>query len=111
MVPYRTLVAAGLYLAISTAAASAADPIAYGKHLAGECTSCHKADGQDKGIPSITGWDVAEFVETMKYYQSGSRPNPAMQSVAQSLDDDQMQALAAYFATLPKPPKAAATKN
>ena len=87
-------------------AAHAADLMAYGRHLAGECTSCHKADGQDKGIPSITGWDPAEFVETLKYYQSGARPNPAMQSVAQSLDDQQLQALAAYFGSLPKPARA-----
>lgn len=111
MVSYRTLLIAGLCVSLSFVTARAADPIAYGKHLAGECTSCHKADGQDRGIPSITGWDIAEFVETMKYYQSGARPNQAMQSVAQSLDEDQLKALAAYFGSLPKPPKSAAAKN
>ena len=31
------------------------DP-AYGEYLSGECVTCHQADGQDKGIPSIAGW-------------------------------------------------------
>ena len=37
--------------------AIAADPMAYGRHLSGECVTCHKLDGTDTGIPSITGWD------------------------------------------------------
>ena len=28
----------------------------YGAYLAGECTTCHRIDGADEGIPSITGW-------------------------------------------------------
>lgn len=85
----------------------AADPkqLAYGKHLSGECTSCHRIDGIDNGIPSITGWDLGEFVQTMTWYKDGARDNQAMRSVAQSLDDDQIEALATYFQTIPKPPK------
>ena len=86
--------------------AQAADPMAYGKHLASECTSCHKSDGQDRGIPSITGWDKLTFIETMRYYQTGARPNPAMQSVAQSLDEKQIEALATYLGSLARPPRA-----
>jgi cytochrome c553 len=76
---------------------------AYGKHLASECTSCHRIDGVDNGIPSITGWPTDEFVETLKFYKDGSRPNQAMRSVAGSLDDEQFAALAAFFSSLPKP--------
>ena len=28
---------------------------AYGSHLSGECSACHRVDGADNGIPSITG--------------------------------------------------------
>lgn len=89
------------------APAHAQDPMVYGKHLAQECTVCHKADGQDKGIPSITGWDTDEFVQTMEFYRQGLRNNQAMSSVAQSLDEKQMKALALYFGSLPKPAREA----
>ena len=46
---------------------------------------------------------MAEFIETMKYYKDGMRPNQAMRSVASSLDDAQFTALAAFFSSLPKP--------
>ncbi len=78
---------------------------AYGRHLARECTSCHRVDGVDNGIPSIVGWPPNSFVATMKFYRDGSRTNPVMMSVASSLSEEQVQALAAFFASVPKPAK------
>lgn len=95
--------AASALLTILPTAVPAQDLLALGRHLANECTSCHRRDGADKGIPSITGWNVDEFVTTMGYYRDGARPNPAMRSVAQSLSEQETQALAIFFATLPKP--------
>lgn len=88
-------------------APSAADPkvLAFGQHLAGECSGCHRIDGVDNGIPSITGWDGEEFVATMIFYRNNERTNQAMVSVAQSLDDEQLKALAAYYGSLPKAPR------
>jgi cytochrome c553 len=77
---------------------------AYGRHLAQECTSCHRIDGFDNGIPSIVGWPPDSFIATLKFYQAGQRTNPVMVSVATSLNERQLQALATYFASLPKPP-------
>ena len=77
---------------------------AYGTHLAQECTGCHRIDGIDNGIPSIIGWNAEVFVATLKFYQSGTRTNPVMVSVANSLNEKQFEALATYFASLPKPP-------
>jgi cytochrome c553 len=39
----------------------------------------------------------------MKLYQTGERSNPVMVSVAKSLDDEQVRALALYYCSLPKP--------
>jgi cytochrome c553 len=78
---------------------------AYGKHLSAECSACHRIDGVDNGIPSITGWSVQDFVKTLRFYKDGSRPNAAMISVAQSLEDEQIRALAAYYGALPKAPR------
>jgi cytochrome c553 len=81
---------------------------AYGKHLAAECTACHSLDGIEVGIPSIVAWPAADFVHALKAFKDGHRSNPAMVSVAQSLDQEQMEALALYFGSLPKPNAASA---
>lgn len=81
-------------------AAKADDVLAYGEYLSGECTSCHRKDGKDKGIPPIIGWDAESFVAVLKSFKNGERDNKAMVSVAKTLDDEQMTALAKYFATL-----------
>ena len=73
-----------------------------GQHLGRECVACHRLDGVDNGIPAIVGWPVADFIETMGYYKGGQRRNPAMVSVAQSLDDEQVKALATWFGVQPK---------
>lgn len=91
-----------------SARADNAKLVRYGEHLSQECTTCHRRDGVDNGIPSILGMKADDFEETLKFYKSGARENPAMVSVAQSLDDDQIKALGAYFATLTPPGKAGA---
>jgi cytochrome c553 len=80
---------------------------AYGRHLARECTTCHRLDGTDNGIPSIVAWPTDTFVSTLKFYRDGVRANPVMVSVASSLSDEQMEALAVFFASVPKPAKKA----
>lgn len=110
-----TLTAAVMALAIAglatAARADTAKLVRYGEHLSQECTACHRRDGVDNGIPSILGMKADDFVETIKYYQTGARDNPAMVSVAKSLDDDQVKALAAYFETLTPPGKAPAASQ
>jgi cytochrome c len=85
------------------AAADDAKLKGYGRHLAQECSGCHRTDGIDNGIPSIVGWEPDRFMATLRFYQTGERANPVMVSVAKSLDEGQVEALAAYFASLPKP--------
>ena len=77
----------------------------YGQHLAQECTGCHRIDGRDSAIPSIAGWDAERFTTTLRFYQTGQRTNPVMVSVAKSLNEEQLAALAAYYGSLPKPIK------
>lgn len=101
-----------LAVATSTAMTSLADDAkleAYGRHLARECTSCHRIDGIDNGIPSIVGWPSDTFVSTMQFYRDGVRTNQVMVSVANSLTDPQIQALATFFAAIPRPAKKGAT--
>ena len=69
----------------------------YGAYLAGECTTCHRADGAVEGIPSIVGWPVSDFVLALQAYKHGKRVHPAMQLVASRLSDEEIAALAAHF--------------
>ncbi len=69
----------------------------YGEYLSGECTTCHKADGADDGIPSITSWPVEDFVVAMHAYKVKHRPHPVMQMMASRLSDEEIASLAAYF--------------
>ncbi len=73
------------------------DP-AFGAYLAGECTTCHQGDGSDEGIPSITHWPEEDFVAAMHAYKQKLRPHPVMQMIATRLSDEEIAALAAYFA-------------
>lgn len=72
----------------------------YGEYLAQECLTCHQRSGSDVGIPAITGWPEEDFVVAMHAYRNGLRPHQVMQMMAQRLGDDEIAALAAYFAGL-----------
>lgn len=74
-----------------------AGDIAFGEYLAGDCTSCHSPDGA-LGIPPITGWQPEDFVQTMQDFRDGTRQNEVMEMMAGRLSDDEIAALAAYFA-------------
>ena len=71
----------------------------YGAYLAGECTTCHRSDGSDRGIPSITGWPPEDFVIALQAYKRAKRVHPVMQLVAGRLSDEEIAALAAHFRT------------
>lgn len=75
------------------------DP-AWGEYLASECQTCHQRDGSDQGIPSITPWPEEDFVIAMHAYKQKLRPHPVMQMMAARLSDEEIAALAAYFASL-----------
>ncbi len=103
MQPTASLAAVAVWVAatscLSTSSSSAGD-LALGRHLAGECVACHPRDGRNVGIPVISGWPADQFVAVLKSYKARERDNPVMQSVAAGLSDEEMAALAAYFATI-----------
>ena len=93
-----TLCAAALLA--STARPARASDIAFGEYLSGECVTCHRKDGQDKGIPSIVGWPTDQFIVVMQSYKAKDRPNQIMQTIAARLSDKEVAALAAYYTSL-----------
>jgi cytochrome subunit of sulfide dehydrogenase len=78
-----------------------------GAQLAAICTSCHRLDGRDKGIPSIVGLTQKEFADVMAAFKSAARSSQIMHAIALSLSDGEVATLAEYLAAQPtgtKPP-------
>lgn len=73
--------------------------VAYGAYLASECAACH-LPGRDSasGVPAIDGLGRDEMIRALFQYRVGARPNQAMVTVAARLGDEEILALAAYFA-------------
>lgn len=80
-----------------------ADLKRYGQQLSQECLTCHRLDGKDVGVPAIVDLSKSEFVKALQLYRTGLRANPTMVSVASTLDDQQIEALALYFSSLNEP--------
>lgn len=94
--PRAFLVCASL---LAAPAAHAAGDVEYGEYLSSQCVTCHQASGADKGIPPILGWDEEAFAAVMQSYKTKEREHPVMRMIAGGLDAEQIEALAAYFAT------------
>ena len=90
-----------LWLGVGLARAAVAGDVALGEHLSGECVTCHQPSGKAVGaIPPIVGWTEDQFVAVMQSYRNKERDNPVMQTIAGSLNDAELAALAAYFGRL-----------
>ena len=86
--------------AFLTPAHAAGDPQA-GKAKAAPCAPCHGANGQGVAPnPPLAGMAEDKFIEAMKDYKSGKRPNPVMKAFATPLSDQDFANLAAYYASL-----------
>jgi cytochrome c len=75
----------------------------FGRYLATECLACHRGGTAAGTIPNIFGMGEARFIVLIKAYRDKQMPNPVMQSVASRLKDDEIDALAHYFAVTKKP--------
>ena len=72
-----------------------------GKEKANACTSCHGVDGQGGSEPNtkIAGMSVGNFKKAMLAYKSGEKNNAMMQMFAKKLSDQDVDDLAAYYAS------------
>ena len=97
MVRLFTLLAA---MTIGSFSAHGEGDVAYGEYLSTSCVTCHQLTGTDNGIPSIVGWDTKSFVKTLQSYQAKERENPVMRMITEPMTIEEMESLAAYFATI-----------
>ena len=70
---------------------------------ASSCTGCHAPSKvADSAIPRIAGRKAAETVAAMREFKGGTRPSTVMGRIAKGFDDQQIDAIAAWFAAQPE---------
>jgi cytochrome subunit of sulfide dehydrogenase len=84
-----------LALALLPACASAA-PLA--PPAAAACTLCHPKSGGDPVLPQLAGRKAAEIIAAMDAFRSGKRPATVMDRIAKGYSDDEIAAIAAWYA-------------
>lgn len=70
------------------------------------CAACHGANGAGKpstGAPALAGLPAGVITAALARMAKGQSGTPLMQSIAAALSPAEAQAVAAYFAGLPKP--------
>ncbi|OYY74166.1 MAG: hypothetical protein B7Y40_06285 [Gammaproteobacteria bacterium 28-57-27] len=100
----RMLVAA---TALSGLAASVGMSPAFAEGASGQtigltCVVCHGAQGRGtKGIPALAGRSADQTYAALLAYKNGSRPATVMDRHAKGYSDEELRAVAEYFASLP----------
>ena len=84
-----------------TAAQAGGDP-AIGKTKAAPCVACHGEDGMGiaPNYPVLAGQHADYLAHSLRQYRSGERKNAIMAGFAANLSDDDIEDLAAWFASL-----------
>ena len=81
--------------------AFAAGNIQAGKVLSAACAACHGANGQGMAqYPVLAGKNADQLVQALKGFKSGKRDNVFMKGMASSLSDQDIENVAAYYASL-----------
>ena len=84
------------------AIAQGADPN-MGRNVAANCANCHGTNGASVGgMPSLAGRQAAELLQTMREFRDGKRPATIMHQLAKGYSDEQIVAIAGYFAAQKK---------
>lgn len=99
-------------LAALGAGAQAAVDLAAAEQKAQACFACHGPGGisQMAQTPSLAGQPELFLQWQLVFFRSGQRKSPVMQPMAESLKDDDIRNLAAYFSRQPPPKPDAAAK-
>ncbi|NDF04480.1 MAG: cytochrome c [Betaproteobacteria bacterium] len=94
-----------LTLALTAAAPAWAGNVALGKTKSEQlaCASCHGADGVQTtapNFPRLAGQYEDYLVRALSDYKRGARKNAIMGGIASGLSKDDIENLAAYYASL-----------
>lgn len=97
---YKTLIQNVLLLGSLGIAGSALAAGPSASMLANTCAGCHGTDGSSNGpaTPSIAGINSEYFIESMQAYKNGTRKATVMDRLAKAYTDDEIKAMADFFA-------------
>ncbi len=87
---------------IASAVPAALD-VRAGHAAAASCAACHGANGQatNDAWPNLAGQNAAYIARALGSFKTGARNEPTMAPMAQTVADDDVHAIAAYFSSLP----------
>ena len=92
----KVLAAAVGLASIAAAAVVSAEPPAG----AVSCSGCHPASARvTSPVPRLAGRDQAAIVKAMQDFRSGTRAATVMDRIAKGFTDEEIQAIAAWYAT------------
>jgi cytochrome subunit of sulfide dehydrogenase len=91
------------------AAPAWAQDAAHVRSLAATCFTCHGNEGRSVGgiPPSLAGRDRGELLQALKDFKSGQRSATIMHQHAKGYTDQQLESIAAYFASVKPMPASA----
>lgn len=79
------------------------------------CAGCHGTQGyiDDSAFVPLAGMPKDQFIKAMNSFADGSRPSTLMGSLARAFTQAEIEAMAAYFASMPRqqPDEAASKKG
>jgi cytochrome c553 len=82
-------------VSIAAAAVASAEP----PTGAAACTGCHPTSTRvTSPVPRLAGRDGATIVKAMQDFRSGARAGTVMDRIAKGFTDDEIQAIAAWYA-------------
>ncbi|NGY04261.1 cytochrome c [Solimonas terrae] len=69
---------------------------------AAACGACHPRHGEMMAplFPLLAGQNAPYLTAQLRAFRDGSRRNPVMNAMARNLDDDEIDALSRYYASL-----------
>ncbi len=100
---WSSLIVAGFLTAVSSHSfAQVADPLQVRSWAAG-CANCHGTNGvAQPGMESLAGANKDELLKKMLDFKSGRKPATIMHQLAKGYSDEQLAAIAGYFAAQKK---------
>ncbi len=89
--------------ALAAASPALAGPAARSPDQLSSCVPCHGLDGigHDDEIPNLAGQNQAYLFNQLRAFHEGRRKHKEMDYMSRKMTDEEMRALAAYFAALP----------
>jgi cytochrome c553 len=90
-----SLAVAALFVSAVAASSASAEP----PPGAAACSGCHPVKpGVNTPVPRLAGRNASDIVKEMQEFRAGQRPGTVMGRLAKGFSDEEVQAIAAWYA-------------